>query len=140
LTEVEAVVFDLDGVLVDSEHLWDEVREELARERNGRWHDRAQADMMGMSSTEWSRYMHEVIGLASLSGRAGVMGADTLTPSAYSRPGSNGPRAPESKHLSRSAWSSLRASTCSRHVRLGFEVTGVCAKSRRTVRAVVILT
>jgi HAD superfamily hydrolase (TIGR01509 family) len=58
-----AVVFDLDGVLVDSEHVWDEVREELAHERGGRWHDRAQADMMGMSSTEWARYMHDVIGL-----------------------------------------------------------------------------
>ena len=61
---IEAVVFDLDGVLVDSEHVWDEVRERLARERGGRWHDRAQADMMGMSSVEWSRYMHDVIGLA----------------------------------------------------------------------------
>jgi HAD superfamily hydrolase (TIGR01509 family) len=61
---IEAVVFDLDGVLVDSEHVWDEVREELARERGGRWHDRAQADMMGMSSLEWSRYMHDVIGLS----------------------------------------------------------------------------
>ena len=58
------LVFDLDGVLIDSEQLWDEVREQLARERGGRWHDRAQADMMGMSSTEWSRYMHDVIGLA----------------------------------------------------------------------------
>ena len=62
------VVFDLDGVLVDSERLWDEVREQLARERGGRWHDRAQADMMGMSSTEWSRYMHDVIGLAESPG------------------------------------------------------------------------
>jgi HAD superfamily hydrolase (TIGR01509 family) len=61
---IEAVVFDLDGVLVDSEHVWDEVREELARERGGRWHARAQADMMGMSSTEWARYMHDVIGLS----------------------------------------------------------------------------
>ncbi len=61
---IAAVVFDLDGVLVDSEHVWDEVRERLARERGGRWHERAQADMMGMSSTEWARYMHDVIGLA----------------------------------------------------------------------------
>jgi HAD superfamily hydrolase (TIGR01509 family) len=60
---IEVVVFDLDGVLVDSEHVWDDVREGLARERGGRWHDRAQADMMGMSSTEWARYMHDVIGL-----------------------------------------------------------------------------
>ena len=64
MSRVEAVVFDLDGVIVNSEHLWDEVREELARERGGRWHERAQADMMGMSSTEWSRYMHDVIGVA----------------------------------------------------------------------------
>jgi HAD superfamily hydrolase (TIGR01509 family) len=61
---IDAVVFDLDGVLVDSEHVWDEVRMELAQERGGRWHDRAQTDMMGMSSTEWSRYMHDVIGLS----------------------------------------------------------------------------
>jgi HAD superfamily hydrolase (TIGR01509 family) len=60
---IDAVVFDLDGVLLDSEQVWDEVREELARERGGRWHERAQRDMMGMSSTEWSRYMHDVIGL-----------------------------------------------------------------------------
>jgi len=61
---IEAVVFDLDGVLLDSEQVWDEVREQLARERGGRWHDRAQRDMMGMSSTEWSSYMSDVIGLA----------------------------------------------------------------------------
>jgi HAD superfamily hydrolase (TIGR01509 family) len=63
LSEIDAVVFDLDGVIVDSEHVWDEIREELARERGGRWHERAQADMMGMSAPEWSRYMHDVIGL-----------------------------------------------------------------------------
>ena len=60
---IEAVVFDLDGVVVDSEQVWDDVREQLAKERGGRWHDGAQAAMMGMSSPEWSRYMHEVIGL-----------------------------------------------------------------------------
>ncbi|MGZ8705937.1 MAG: HAD family hydrolase [Gaiellaceae bacterium] len=60
---IEAVVFDLDGVIIDSEQLWDEVREGLARERGSRWNAQAQADMMGMSSTEWSRYLHEVIGL-----------------------------------------------------------------------------
>jgi HAD superfamily hydrolase (TIGR01509 family) len=60
----DAVVFDLDGVLVDSEHVWDEIREQLARERGGRWHEGAQRAMMGMSSPEWSRYMHDEIGLA----------------------------------------------------------------------------
>jgi HAD superfamily hydrolase (TIGR01509 family) len=61
---IDAVVFDLDGVIVDTEELWDEIRESLARERGGRWSEHAQADMMGMSSTEWSRYMHDVVGLA----------------------------------------------------------------------------
>ncbi len=60
---IEAFVFDLDGVLLDSEQVWDEAREQLANERGGRWHPGAQRDMMGMSSTEWSRYMHDVIGL-----------------------------------------------------------------------------
>jgi beta-phosphoglucomutase-like phosphatase (HAD superfamily) len=49
---IEAVVFDLDGLLLDSEQVWDSAREELARERGGRWHDRAQREMMGMSSPE----------------------------------------------------------------------------------------
>jgi HAD superfamily hydrolase (TIGR01509 family) len=60
---IEAVVFDLDGVLVDSEQVWDKARKELAAERGGRWHEQASRDMMGMSSLEWSRYMHDVIGL-----------------------------------------------------------------------------
>jgi HAD superfamily hydrolase (TIGR01509 family) len=60
---IEGVVFDLDGLLIDSEQVWDAAREQLARERGGRWHENAQRDMMGMSSREWSRYMHDVIGL-----------------------------------------------------------------------------
>jgi HAD superfamily hydrolase (TIGR01509 family) len=60
---IEAVVFDLDGLLLDTEQVWDEVREAITRERGGRWHERAQADMMGMSSTEWSGYMHDELGV-----------------------------------------------------------------------------
>jgi HAD superfamily hydrolase (TIGR01509 family) len=54
-----AVVFDLDGVIVDSEQVWNAAREQLVRERGGTWHERATGDMMGMSSKEWSRYMHD---------------------------------------------------------------------------------
>jgi HAD superfamily hydrolase (TIGR01509 family) len=60
---VSAVVFDMDGVLVDTEQVWDDVRERLVRERGGRYGPWAQQAMMGMSSTEWSRYMHEELGL-----------------------------------------------------------------------------
>jgi HAD superfamily hydrolase (TIGR01509 family) len=61
---IEAVVFDLDGVLLDTEEIWDEARREIAEERGARWPDDAQRAMMGMSSPEWSAYMHDVIGLA----------------------------------------------------------------------------
>jgi HAD superfamily hydrolase (TIGR01509 family) len=60
---IDGVVFDLDGLLLDSEQVWDAAREELAHDRGGEWHENAQRDMMGMSSREWSRYMHDVIGL-----------------------------------------------------------------------------
>jgi HAD superfamily hydrolase (TIGR01509 family) len=60
---IEAVVFDLDGVLLDTEELWNEARRQIADERGGRWREDAQRAMMGMSSPEWSRYMHDVIGV-----------------------------------------------------------------------------
>jgi HAD superfamily hydrolase (TIGR01509 family) len=60
---IAAIIFDLDGVLIDSEAVWDSVRERVTREAGGRWHERAQREMMGMSSLEWSRYMHENLGL-----------------------------------------------------------------------------
>jgi HAD superfamily hydrolase (TIGR01509 family) len=50
-------------VLLDSEGVWDSVREQLAKERGGRWHEHAKRDMLGMSSVEWSRYMRDVIGV-----------------------------------------------------------------------------
>jgi HAD superfamily hydrolase (TIGR01509 family) len=60
---IEAVVFDLDGVLIDSESAWDEVRREFVLERGGRWHDHTQRDMMGMSSVEWSHHIHDELGV-----------------------------------------------------------------------------
>jgi len=61
---VAAVVFDMDGVIADTEHVWDEVREALAFEWGGRYTPEAQRAMMGMSSGEWSAYMHDAVGLA----------------------------------------------------------------------------
>ncbi len=61
--EPAAVVFDLDGVLIESEQVWDSAREELVHERGGTWDEGATTDMMGMSSTEWSSYMHDRLGV-----------------------------------------------------------------------------
>ena len=60
---IAAVVFDLDGVIVDSEQVWDEVRENYVREVGGTYTDSATRDMMGMSSVEWSRYMADQLGV-----------------------------------------------------------------------------
>jgi HAD superfamily hydrolase (TIGR01509 family) len=59
----EAVVFDLDGVLLQSEEVWDAVRERYVREAGGRYDDEVQRAMMGMSAPEWSRYLHEEAGV-----------------------------------------------------------------------------
>jgi HAD superfamily hydrolase (TIGR01509 family) len=59
----EAVIFDLDGVLVDSEQLWNRAKEDLVRASGGRWRADAPHAMMGMSSPEWARYLHEELGV-----------------------------------------------------------------------------
>jgi HAD superfamily hydrolase (TIGR01509 family) len=60
---IEAVVFDMDGVLIHSEEVWDDVREAYVRERGGRYDAEVQRALMGMSSTEWSWYLHETAGV-----------------------------------------------------------------------------
>jgi HAD superfamily hydrolase (TIGR01509 family) len=60
---IEAVVFDLDGLLIESEEVWDSVRERYVREHGGRYDSEVQRAMMGMSAPEWSRYLHDVAGV-----------------------------------------------------------------------------
>src|SRR5436853_288848 len=60
---IAAVVFDLDGVLLQSEEVWDAVREQYVRERGGRYDEEVQRAMMGMSSPEWSQFLHEDAGV-----------------------------------------------------------------------------
>jgi HAD superfamily hydrolase (TIGR01509 family) len=58
-----ALVFDLDGVLLDSEQVWNQAKEEVVHEQGGRWREEAPRRMMGMSSLEWSRYLHDELGV-----------------------------------------------------------------------------
>jgi beta-phosphoglucomutase-like phosphatase (HAD superfamily) len=60
---IEAVMFDLDGVLLDSEQLWDRARRDVVRDHGGRWVAQATSAMQGMSSVEWARYMQDVLGV-----------------------------------------------------------------------------
>jgi HAD superfamily hydrolase (TIGR01509 family) len=56
-----AVIFDLDGVLIDSEQRWNGAKEALVRESGGRWRDEAPRVMMGMSSPEWAAYLRDAL-------------------------------------------------------------------------------
>jgi HAD superfamily hydrolase (TIGR01509 family) len=58
-----AVIFDLDGVLLDSEQRWNEAKHELVRDVGGHWREDAPVVMMGMSSPEWSAYMRDELGV-----------------------------------------------------------------------------
>ena len=57
------MIFDLDGLLIDSESVWDEARRDYVAEQGGTWRDEATREMMGMSSVEWSRYVAERLGV-----------------------------------------------------------------------------
>ena len=60
---IDAVVFDLDGVILQTEEVWDEVRGRYVVEQGGRYDAAAQRAMMGMSAPEWSRYLAEDLGV-----------------------------------------------------------------------------
>lgn len=60
----QAIVFDMDGVLTDTEVIWDQVRRGLAADEGRDWPAEATTAMMGMSTPEWSRYLVESVGLS----------------------------------------------------------------------------
>jgi len=59
---IEAVVFDLDGVIVDSEPVWEQVRRQVVAEHGGHWLPGAQQRLMGMSTGEWARFLSQDLG------------------------------------------------------------------------------
>jgi HAD superfamily hydrolase (TIGR01509 family) len=56
---IDAIVFDLDGVLIRSEEVWNDVRRQFVAEVGGEWSDRAAVELMGSGPTVWPQYMHE---------------------------------------------------------------------------------
>lgn len=60
---INAVVFDLDGVLIDSEPVWEQVRRQFVADHGGHWPAEAQSKLMGMSTGEWARYLGDDLGV-----------------------------------------------------------------------------
>lgn len=54
---IQAVIFDLDGLLVDSEIVWNDVRSDIAEQRGVRWNADDHQAVMGVSTAEWAAYM-----------------------------------------------------------------------------------
>jgi len=78
---IDAIVFDLDGVLVDSEPVWERVRRGLVAERGGHWAPDAQRRLMGMSTQEWARYLSEDLGVGLPPGEVAALVIDRMAAS-----------------------------------------------------------
>lgn len=82
---VHAVVFDLDGVLVDSEQLWDTVRRGVAAEAGRPWPPEATRAMQGMSTPEWSSYLTDVVGIPAPPEQVAATVLDRMAAAYYTR-------------------------------------------------------
>jgi HAD superfamily hydrolase (TIGR01509 family) len=60
---ISAVVFDLDGVIIDTEEVWEDVRRAYVAEHGREFLPDSQSRMMGMSTGEWSRHLSEEVGV-----------------------------------------------------------------------------
>jgi HAD superfamily hydrolase (TIGR01509 family) len=130
---IAAVVFDLDGVLVDSEAVWDDVRRRFTEENGGRWNEAAQGDMMGMSSVEWSRYVRDRLGVDMDPERISTAVADRVA-DLYRERLPLLPGAVEAVRLLATEWPLAVASSSNRHViDLVVEVAGLKKEFRATV-------
>jgi HAD superfamily hydrolase (TIGR01509 family) len=76
---IKAVVFDLDGVLIDSEPVWEQVRRGLVAERGGHWAPDAQRRLMGMSTPEWARYLSKDLGVGLPPDQVAIQVIDRMT-------------------------------------------------------------
>jgi HAD superfamily hydrolase (TIGR01509 family) len=82
---IKAVVFDMDGVLIDSEPVWERVRRRFVADHGGRWADDTQDRLMGMSTAEWSAYLATDLGITGLTPRQVADQVITAMADEYSR-------------------------------------------------------
>jgi HAD superfamily hydrolase (TIGR01509 family) len=120
-------------VLIDSEAAWGSAREQLTREAGGRWHDGAQEQMMGMSSLEWSRYMHDVLQVPMEPDRISAAVVDRLE-RRYRERVPLLPHAVETVRAAAEHWPLALASSANRRlIDLVLELTGLGSWFRVTV-------
>jgi HAD superfamily hydrolase (TIGR01509 family) len=62
-TDWAGVIFDLDGVIVDTEHFWEEGWVASSDRRGYQWTPEDTSTVQGMSGPEWSRYLAEKTGV-----------------------------------------------------------------------------
>jgi HAD superfamily hydrolase (TIGR01509 family) len=60
---IDTVVFDLDGVILETEEEWNEVRRDFAARHGGHWDENDQPAVMGANSMQWAEYMRDQVGV-----------------------------------------------------------------------------
>ncbi len=130
---ISAVIFDLDGLLIDSEGAWDQVRRAYVEERGGHWRDSATRDMMGMSSVEWSSYVNQELGVDLPPERISEEVAGRVA-ELYERDLPLLPGAVEAVERTAERWPLGLASSSNRElIDLVLEVAGIASRFRATV-------
>ncbi len=124
---VAAVVFDLDGVLVDSEPVWEEVRRRYVADHGGQWRPDTQRRLMGMSTGEWARYLSNELGVR----RAAEQVATEVVAQMAARYAAHVPLVPGAdavvRELSRHWPMGLASSSPPRLIRAALDATGLAA-------------
>ena len=108
MSSIQAVVFDMDGILIDSEVLWRQVREEFAADNGMVWSAEDQASTMGCNTRMWSRIMVERLQLQERLGMDDATVTDATPDGVFPRGGARWPRCCAWHRSTRSRWPRAR--------------------------------